>query len=82
MVIGPHVQGRVAVSDETTPGTGGKPIGDKPAGWKDHFRSLYWAVVGVFGIGRPIMDRRLMYGNDPTNDPYSLEYDPKVKRHQ
>ena len=57
-------------------------MGDKRRGWKDRFRSVYWAVVGVFGIGRPIMDRRLMYGNNSTNDPYSLEYDPKVKRHR
>jgi hypothetical protein len=49
-------------------------------GWKDRLRSLYLAVVGVFGIGRPIVDRRKMYGDDPANDPYSQEYDPKKKR--
>ncbi len=55
-------------------------MGEQRRGWKDRLLSAYYAVVGVFGIGRPIVDRRKMYGDDPANDPYSIEYDPKKKR--
>jgi len=42
---------------------------------------VYATVVGlVGGGGRVIVDRRDMYGDDPKNDPYSIEYDPKTKR--
>ena len=41
----------------------------------------YALVVGLFGdSGRVIVDRRDMYGDDPKNDPYSIEYDPSSKR--
>lgn len=41
----------------------------------------YATVVGlVGGGGRVIVDRRDMYGDDPKNDPYSIEYDPSNKR--
>lgn len=61
-------------------GPRGEPNGKKGRAWRDRLLSLYWAVVGVFGIGRPIVDRHEMYGDDPANDPYSIEYDPKKKR--
>ena len=42
---------------------------------------IYAAVVGALGGGgRVIVDRRDMYGDDPRNDPYSIEYDPSSKR--
>lgn len=42
---------------------------------------VYATVVGlVGGGGRVIVDRREMYGDDPKNDPYSIEYDPSNKR--
>jgi hypothetical protein len=42
---------------------------------------IYAAIAGVFGSGgRVIVDRRDMYGDDPKNDPYSIEYDPSTKR--
>jgi hypothetical protein len=42
---------------------------------------LYAAVAGMFGGGgNVIVDRRDMYGDDPKNDPYSIEYDPSDKR--
>jgi hypothetical protein len=42
---------------------------------------LYAAVVGLFGGGgHVIADRRDMYGDDPTKDPYSIDYDPSGKR--
>ena len=42
---------------------------------------LYAAVAGLFGAGgNVIVDRRDMYGDDPKNDPYSIEYDPSDKR--
>ena len=42
---------------------------------------VYAAVAGLFGVGgRVIVDRRDMYGDDPKNDPYSIEYDPSAKR--
>jgi hypothetical protein len=42
---------------------------------------FYAAIVGlVDGAGRVIVDRRDMYGDDPRNDPYSIEYDPSTKR--
>ena len=37
----------------------------------------YWVIVGIIGLGRPIVDRRSMYGDDPRNDPYSVDYDPR-----
>ena len=41
---------------------------------------VYAAIVGVLGGGgRVIVDRRDMYGDDPRNDPYSIEYDPSNK---
>jgi hypothetical protein len=48
----------------------------KRRAWRDRLTSVYWVIVGVFGFGRPIVDRRAMYGDDPKNDPYSIEYDP------
>jgi hypothetical protein len=47
---------------------------------KDRLLSLYWVVVGIIGIGGPIVDRRSMYGDDPKNDPYSTSYDPSRRR--
>jgi hypothetical protein len=44
--------------------------------WKERLLTAYWAIVGIFGIGRPIVDRRSMYGDDPKNDPYSPDYEP------
>ena len=42
---------------------------------------VHATVVGlVGGGGRVIVDRREMYGDDPKNDPYSIEYDPSNKR--
>ena len=42
---------------------------------------VYATIVGlVGGGGRVIVDRRDMYGDDPRNDPYSIEYDPSNKR--
>ena len=38
-------------------------------------------IAGVFGGGGPvIVDRKQMYGDDPTNDPTSPEYDPNPRR--
>ena len=44
--------------------------------WRKRLSSVYWAIVGLVGLGRPIVDRRAMYGDDPRNDPYSLDFDP------
>jgi hypothetical protein len=46
---------------------------------KDRILSVYWFVVGAFGFGVPIVDRRLMYGSDPTNDPYSIDFVPESR---
>jgi hypothetical protein len=35
----------------------------------------FWALVGMAGLGGPIVDRRSMYGDDPRNDPYRLDFD-------
>jgi len=48
--------------------------------WTDRLARVYWAIVGLVGLGRPIVDRRSMYGDDPRNDPYSLEFDPTTTR--
>ena len=41
---------------------------------------VYAAIAGLFGAsGNVIVDRRDMYGDDPKNDPYSIEYDPSNK---
>lgn len=47
---------------------------------KDRLLAIYWMVVGIFGIGGPIVDRRSMYGDDPKNDPYDTRYDPSRRR--
>jgi hypothetical protein len=42
---------------------------------------VYAAIAGLAGSGgKVIADRRDMYGDDPKNDPYSIEYDPSTKR--
>jgi hypothetical protein len=47
---------------------------------KDRLIAAYWVIVGIVGIGRPIVDRRSMFGDNPKNDPYSLDYDPSRRR--
>ena len=47
----------------------------KSRSWRERLTSIYWAVVGLIGLGRPIVDRRAMFGEDPRNDPYSIEFD-------
>ena len=43
--------------------------------------AIYALIAGVFGGGGPvIVDRKQMYGDDPTNDPTSPEYDPNPRR--
>jgi hypothetical protein len=44
--------------------------------WRQRLSSAFWAIVGLVGLGRPIVDRHAMYGDDPRNDPYSLDFDP------
>jgi hypothetical protein len=44
--------------------------------WRMRVEKAYWVIVGIIGLGRPIVDRRSMYGDAPRNDPYSLDYDP------
>ena len=42
---------------------------------------VYATIAGLFGGGGPVIaDRRDMYGDDPTDDPYSTEFDPSPKR--
>jgi hypothetical protein len=36
---------------------------------------VFWAIVGLAGIGGPIVGRRSMYGDDPRHDPYRLDFD-------
>jgi hypothetical protein len=37
----------------------------------------YALVAGAIGGGgRVIVDRREMFGDDPANDPYSMDFDP------
>ena len=43
--------------------------------WRMWLEKAYWVIVGIIGLGRPIVDRRSMYGDEPRNDPYSLDYD-------
>ena len=41
----------------------------------------YALVAGaVGGGGHVIADRRDMYGDDPANDPYSIDFDPDRRR--
>jgi hypothetical protein len=43
--------------------------------------AIYVLIAGAAGGGgRVIVDRKQMYGDDPSNDPYSPEYDPAPKR--
>ena len=44
--------------------------------WRRWLENAYWVIVGIIGLDRPIVDRRSMYGDDPRNDPYSVDYDP------
>ena len=43
---------------------------------RERLASAYWALVGMLGLGAPITDRRAMFGSDPTNDPYSIYFEP------
>ena len=52
----------------------------KRSTWKERLQSVYWVVVGLVGLGRPIVDRRSMYGDDRRNDPYDIEFDPQPSR--
>ena len=47
---------------------------------RDRLVSAYWVIVGIFGIGGPIVDRQAMYGDDPRNDPYDIRFDPSGHR--
>ena len=47
---------------------------------KDRLVAAYWAIVGILGIGGPIVDRRSMYGDNPKNDPYNIDFDPSGRR--
>lgn len=47
---------------------------------KDRLLAVYRVIVGILGIGGPIVDRRSMYRDDPTNDPYSIDCDPPRRR--
>lgn len=44
--------------------------------------AAYAIVAGALGAagGHVIADRRAMYGDDPRNDPYSIEFDPDRRR--
>jgi hypothetical protein len=43
--------------------------------------AVYAAIAGLFSGGGPVIaDRRDMYGDDPKNDPYSIEFDPTRRR--
>ena len=50
------------------------------ASLKDRLVAAYWAIVGILGIGGPIVDRRSMYGDNPKNDPYNIDFDPSARR--
>jgi hypothetical protein len=41
----------------------------------ERLANAFWALVGLGGIGGPIVDRRSMYGDDPRHDPYRLDFD-------
>jgi hypothetical protein len=47
---------------------------------KDRLVAAYWAIVGILGIGGPIVDRRSMYGDNPKNDPYNIDFDSSARR--
>ena len=44
--------------------------------------AIYALIAGALGGGGGpvIVDRRDMYGDDPANDPYSMEFDPDRTR--
>jgi hypothetical protein len=42
----------------------------------DRISDAFWALIGLAGLGGPIVDRRSMYGDDPKSDPYALDFDP------
>lgn len=41
----------------------------------DRIGDAFWALIGLAGLGGPIVDRRSMYGDDPRHDPYALDFD-------
>jgi len=47
---------------------------------RERLASAYWALLGMLGLGAPIMDRRAMFGSDPTNDPYSIHFEPARRK--
>jgi hypothetical protein len=48
---------------------------------RERLTGAYWALVGMLGLGTPITDRRAMYGSDPSNDPYSIHFEPDRPKH-
>ena len=49
-------------------------------GLKRRLLDLYWLIVGTIGLGQPIVDRWDMYGDGPSDDPYSLDWAPTPRR--
>ena len=41
----------------------------------DRIGDAFWALLGLAGLGGPIVDRRSMFGDDPRHDPYALDFD-------
>lgn len=48
---------------------------NKRPSFRDRIGDAFWALVGLAGLGGPIVDRRSMYGADPKDDPYRMDFD-------
>jgi hypothetical protein len=70
---------RATLAADSAPRSTGMHATRRPS-LKDRLLAAYWMIVGIVGLGRPIVDRRSMFGDDPKNDPYSIDYDPSRRR--
>ena len=44
---------------------------------------IYAVITGLVGVGgRPIVDRGDLYGDDPANHPYGMDFDPDRPVHR
>lgn len=53
---------------------------ERRGGLKGRLLDLYWLIVGTIGLGQPVVNRWDMYGDGPSDDPYSLDWAPTPRR--
>jgi len=47
----------------------------KRSSFRGLLSDVFWSLVGIAGLGGPIVDRHAMYGGHPKDDPYRMDFD-------